>query len=84
VVIGAGIVFAEPGMYEGVVRRLVVDLEEEELSRLEVGLELEGDNFERDGVEREGFRFGCDRTREGAHFFLIIARRVFIDERCCC
>jgi hypothetical protein len=55
VVIGAGIVFAESDMYEGVVRRLVVDPEEEELLWLEVGLELEGDDFERDSVGREGF-----------------------------
>jgi hypothetical protein len=46
----AGVVLVEPSVDEGVVGRLVVDPQEKELPGLEVGLELEGDNFERDGV----------------------------------
>jgi hypothetical protein len=38
--IGARVVFAEPGVDQGVVGRLVVDPQEEELSGLQVGLEL--------------------------------------------
>jgi hypothetical protein len=54
VVIGAGIVFAEPSVDEGMVGRLVIDPQEEELLGLEVGLELEGGDSERYGVRREG------------------------------
>jgi hypothetical protein len=54
-VVRAGVVLAEPSMDEGVVGRLVVDPQEEELLGLEVGLELEGDNFEGDGIGREWF-----------------------------
>jgi hypothetical protein len=32
--VGAGVVFAEVRMYEGVVRRLVIDPQKEELSQL--------------------------------------------------
>jgi hypothetical protein len=52
-VIGAGIVLAEPSVDEGVVGRLIIDPQEEELSGLKVGLELEGDNFEGNGVGGE-------------------------------
>jgi hypothetical protein len=52
-VVRAGVVFAEPSVDEGMVRRLVVDPQEKELLGLEVGLELKGDNFERDSVGRE-------------------------------
>jgi hypothetical protein len=47
--VGAGIVFAEPGMNQSVVGRLVVDPQKEELSGLQVGLKLESGNFERGG-----------------------------------
>jgi hypothetical protein len=47
--IGAGVVFAEPGMDQGVVGRLIVDPQEEELSWLQFGLELESDESERGG-----------------------------------
>jgi hypothetical protein len=46
VMVGAGIVFAEPSVDESVVGRLIVDPQEEELSRLKVGLELKGDDLE--------------------------------------
>jgi hypothetical protein len=52
-VIGTGVVFAKPSVDKGVVGRLVVDPQKEELLGLEVRLELEGDNFEGDGVRRE-------------------------------
>jgi hypothetical protein len=54
-VVRAGVVFAEPSVDKGMVRRLVIDPQEEELSGLKVGLKLEGDNFERDSVRREQF-----------------------------
>jgi hypothetical protein len=44
--VGAGIVLAEPSMDEGVVRGLIVDPQKEELLRLEIGLELKGNNSE--------------------------------------
>jgi hypothetical protein len=47
--IGTGVVFAEPSVDQGVIGRLVVDPQEEELSRLQVGLKLEGSDFEGDG-----------------------------------
>jgi hypothetical protein len=50
VVIGARVVFAEPSMDQGVVGRLVVDPQEEELSGLEIGLELERRNPKRDSL----------------------------------
>jgi hypothetical protein len=53
VVIGAGVVFAEPSVDEGVVRRLVVSPQEEELSGLKVGLKLKVDDFKRDGIRGE-------------------------------
>jgi hypothetical protein len=53
VVIGAGVVFAEPSMDQGVVGQLVVDPQEEELPRLEIGLEFESGDPERNGVGRE-------------------------------
>jgi hypothetical protein len=46
VVVRARVVLAEVGVHKGVVRRLVVDPEEEELAGLQMGLELERDNFE--------------------------------------
>jgi hypothetical protein len=80
----AGIVFAEPSVDESVVRGLVVDPQEKELSWLEVGLEFEHDGFEGDSVRGERFGFGCNCSGGRAHLASIIARRVFIDERCCC
>jgi hypothetical protein len=55
VMVGTRVVFAEPSVDEGVVRRLVVDPQKEELSRLEVGLKLEDGDFKWDGIGREGF-----------------------------
>jgi hypothetical protein len=83
-VIGTGIVLAEPSVDEGMVRRLVVDPQKEELPGLEVELELEDGNFEGSSVGRERLRFNCDRSGERAHLALTILCRVFIDERCCC
>jgi hypothetical protein len=84
VMIRAGVVFAEPGMGEGVVGGLVVDPEEEELSWLKVGLELKGDDLEGESASKEGLRFGCDHSGERAHLALIIVCRVFIESRCWC
>jgi hypothetical protein len=47
--IGAGVVFAEPSMDQDVVGRLVVDPQEKELSGLQVRLELERNRLERGG-----------------------------------
>jgi hypothetical protein len=51
--VGAGIVFAEPSVDEGVVGWLVVDPQEEELLWLEVGLEFEHNRLEGDSAGRE-------------------------------
>jgi hypothetical protein len=53
VIIGAGIVFAESGMNKGVVRRLVIDPQKEELPRLEVGLELKDGDLKGNSIEGE-------------------------------
>jgi hypothetical protein len=79
VVVRARVVLAEVGMHKGVVQRLVVDPQEEELAGLQMGLELEGDDFKGDSFWGEWFRFGCDCSRERVHLALIIVRRVFID-----
>jgi hypothetical protein len=79
VVVRARVVFAEVGVHKGVVRRLVVDPEEEELAGLQMGLELERDNFKGGSFWGERFRFGCDCLRERVHLASIIVRRVFID-----
>jgi hypothetical protein len=79
VVVRAGVVFAEPGVDKGMVRGLVVDPQKEELLWLEVGLELEGDDFEWDSAGREGLEFGCDHLGEGAHLALPVIHKVFID-----
>jgi hypothetical protein len=55
VMIGTGVVFAEVCVDEGMVRRLVVDPQEKELSQLEVGLELKGDDSEGNCARGEGF-----------------------------
>jgi hypothetical protein len=81
--VGARVVFAEPGVDQGVVRRLIVDPQEEELSRLQVGLELKSGEFERDGFGGWTFRFGCDCSGERVHLVFTIVCRVFIDRRCC-
>jgi hypothetical protein len=47
--VGARVVFAEPGVDQGVVRRLIIDPQEEELLRLQVGLELKSGEFKRGG-----------------------------------
>jgi hypothetical protein len=77
-----GIVFAEPSVDKGVVRGLVVDPQEEELSQLEVGLELKGDDLEQDSAERKGLGFGCDHLGKRVHLAIPIIHRVFIDSWC--
>jgi hypothetical protein len=52
-VIGTGIVLAEPSVDEGMVGRLIVDPQEEELLRLKVGLKLKDGNFEGSSVRGE-------------------------------
>jgi hypothetical protein len=47
--VGARVVFAKVGVDQGMVWRLIVDPQEEELSRLQVGLELKSGEFERGG-----------------------------------
>jgi hypothetical protein len=47
--VGAGVVFTEVCVHEGVVRGLVVDPQEEELSGLQIRLELECNSPEGDG-----------------------------------
>jgi hypothetical protein len=54
-VVRARVVFAEPGVDQGVVGGLVVDPQEEELSGLQIGLELEHGGFKGDGFARELF-----------------------------
>jgi hypothetical protein len=48
--VGARVVFAEPSVDEGMVRRLVVDPQKEELLGLEVRLKLKDGDLEWDGV----------------------------------
>jgi hypothetical protein len=48
--VGARVVFAEVGVDQGMVWRLIIDPQEEELSQLQVGLELKGSEFEGDGL----------------------------------
>jgi hypothetical protein len=60
VVIRARVIFAKPGVDEGVIRGLIVDPQEKELSWLEVRLELKGDNLERGRLGGEGLWFGCN------------------------
>jgi hypothetical protein len=55
VMIGAGIVFAEPSMDKSVVGRLIVDPQEEELLGLKVGLELKSDDLEGSSAGGKGF-----------------------------
>jgi hypothetical protein len=50
--VGAGVVFAEPSVDQGVVGRLVVDPQEKELSGLQVRLEFEHNELERGGFSR--------------------------------
>jgi hypothetical protein len=83
VVIGAGVVFAEPGMDQGMVGRLVVDPQEDELLRLETGLKFEGGELKGNCVGREWFRLDCDCSEERVHLASTIIHRVFIDKRCC-
>jgi hypothetical protein len=49
-VIGAGVVFAKIGVDEGMIGRLVVDPQEEELLRLKVWLEFEGGDLKRGSI----------------------------------
>jgi hypothetical protein len=73
--VGARVVFAEPGVDQGMVRRLIVD-PQEELSQLQVGLELKSSEFERGGFGGQVFRFGCNCSGERAHLVFAIIRRV--------
>jgi hypothetical protein len=82
VVVRAGVIFAEVGVDEGMVRGLVIDPEEEELSWLEVGLELEGDDFESDGAGRERLWFGCDCSGESVHLAMLMLYEAFKDQWC--
>jgi hypothetical protein len=79
VVVRAGVVFAEPGVNEGMIGRLVIDPQKEELTWLEVGLKFEGGDLERNCAWREGFGFGCDRLGERAYLASSSIHRVFID-----
>jgi hypothetical protein len=47
--VGARVVFAKVGVDQGMVQRLIIDPQEEELSQLQVGLELKGGESERSG-----------------------------------
>jgi hypothetical protein len=80
--VGARVVFTEPSVDGGVVGRLVIDPQKEELSRLQVGLKLEGDGFEGDSVNGEGLRFSSNCSRERAHLASVIVLKAFIDEWC--
>jgi hypothetical protein len=71
-------------MDESMVGGLVVDPQEKELSWLEVGLELKGDDFEGDSVGGKGLWFSCNCSGWRMHPASAIAHRVFIDEQCCC
>jgi hypothetical protein len=55
VVVRARVVFAKVGVHKGMVRRLVVDPQEEELTGLQMRLELECDDFEGSSFRGEGF-----------------------------
>jgi hypothetical protein len=79
VVVWTGIIFTEVHVDEGVVERLVVDPQEEKLPGLKVGLELEGDDFERSHTRGEGLWFGCDHPGERAHLVVPIICTTFID-----
>jgi hypothetical protein len=83
VVVRAGVVFAEPGMDEGVIGRLVIDLQEEELTWLEIGLEFEGGDLEWGCAWEERLGFGCNCSGEGVHLASTSICRVFIDRQCC-
>jgi hypothetical protein len=78
-VVRARVVLTEIGVHKGMVWRLVIDPQEEELAGLQMGLELEGDDLKGDSFWGEWFRFGCNCSRERAHLASIIVHRVFID-----
>jgi hypothetical protein len=81
VMIGAGIVLAEVGMGEGMVRWLIVDPEEKELLGLKVRLKFKGDLSKGNSISGDGLWFGCDGLRESVHLTLVVILRVFIVER---
>jgi hypothetical protein len=81
VVIGARIVLAEVGVDESVVRWLIIDPEEKELSRLKVELKFKGNLSKGDSISGEGLWFGCSGLGESAHLTLVIILRVFMVER---
>jgi hypothetical protein len=67
VVVWARVVFAEPGVDKDMVRWLIVDPKEKELSWLETRLELEGDNLEGDCLCGQRLQLGCNCLEERAH-----------------
>jgi hypothetical protein len=79
VMVGAGVVLAEPGMDKGVIRRLIVDPQEEELSWLEIGLELKVDNFKGGGIGRERLWLGRDCLGKRMHSTMFDICMVFIE-----
>jgi hypothetical protein len=62
--VGARVVFAEPGMDQCVIGRLVVDPQEEELLGLQFRLKLECCEFEGDSFFGEWFQLGHDHSGE--------------------
>jgi hypothetical protein len=62
--IGAGVVFAEPSVDQGVVGKLIVNPQEKELSGLQVRLELERNRLERGSFFGYWFQLGCNHLRE--------------------
>jgi hypothetical protein len=69
-VVRARVVLAEVGVHKGVVQRLVIDPQEEELAGLQIGLELKRDDFEGGSFQGERFRFSCDCSRERERILL--------------
>jgi hypothetical protein len=66
---------------KSVVRWLIVDSKEKELSKLEAGLEFEGDLLEGNSVSGERFWFGYNGSGESVHLTLVVILRVFMVER---
>jgi hypothetical protein len=77
--VGTGVVFTEPSVDKGMVRRLIVDPKEEELLQLEVWLEFKGNSFEWDGFYGERFWFGCNCSGERVHLIIFDICRVFME-----
>jgi hypothetical protein len=79
VVVRAGVILAEPSVDQGVVGGLVVNLEEKELSWLEIRLKLKSNDFERNCLHRKGLRFGHDCSGERVHLVMLDTGGVFIE-----